>query len=107
MKTRNKIFKMMLLVLLLIGVSACGTRRGEVSFKNYESIVTVNEASGNTIASSYEDVILILGGGFVSSTYDSGSGVVVWEDAEGAIVTITFDQGKVTEKAQTGLYGSI
>lgn len=106
MKTRNKIITMVLMVLLVFGFTACGGNKRGVSYQNFQSIVTVEDATDTKPASTYEDIILLFGGGYVSSTYESNSGVVVWENEDGAVVTITFENAKVVDKESVGLYES-
>ncbi|MGE4378285.1 MAG: YidC/Oxa1 family membrane protein insertase [Candidatus Izemoplasmatales bacterium] len=107
MKTKTRFFAIIITLLLVFGVASCGTNKQGVTFANYESIVTVNEATTENPADTYEDIILLFGGDFISSTYADGNGVVVWEDAdESATVTITFAEGKVSEKESVGLYES-
>jgi YidC/Oxa1 family membrane protein insertase len=107
MKTKNKLIAIIVMVLLVFGVVSCGTNEQGVTFKNFESVVTVSESDASNPASTYEDLILLFGGSYTSSTYDAGNGVVIWEDAEeGSTVTITFENGKVVEKESVGLYES-
>ncbi|MFA7075901.1 MAG: YidC/Oxa1 family membrane protein insertase [Candidatus Izemoplasmatales bacterium] len=105
MKTKNKIIAAFAMILLVFGVVSCGSNKQGVTYKNYQAIVSVSEATEGKEASTYEDVILLLGGDFKSSTYVDSNGVVVWEDEE-AIVTITFSDGIVDEKTSEGLYES-
>ena len=107
MKTKSKIIAFFVMALLVLGVVSCGGSKEGVTFQNFESIVTVTEATESSPADTYEDIIILFGGGFVSSTYENGAGVVVWENEdEGATVTITFVDGKVSEKVSEGLYES-
>lgn len=107
MKTKNRIIALFVMVLLVFGVTACGGNKQGVTYDNFQSVVIVSEATESKPASTYEDLILLFGGGYSSSTYDSGNGVVIWEDAdEEATVTITFQDGKAIEKVSVGLYES-
>ncbi len=109
MKTKNKIITMILMVVLLLGVASCGTKRGEVSYGNFDAIVTPEEATTDNPVSTYADVILLLGGGFdtTQTTYSAGDGDVVWVDAdENATVTVSFVDEEVVSKTSTGLYES-
>jgi len=107
MKTKNKIIAMIIMVMLVLGVAACGGNEKGVTYKNYESVVILSEATVDRPASTYEDLILLFGGNYTSSTYDGGSGVVVWEDLDKeSSVTITFENGKVINKTSEGLYES-
>ena len=106
MKTKSKIITLIVMVLLVFGVVSCGTNEQGLTFQNYDAIVTVAEATEDNPASTYEDVILLLGGGFVSSTYADGNGVVVWDNEDAASATITFVDQKVSEKTSVALYES-
>jgi YidC/Oxa1 family membrane protein insertase len=113
MKTKNKIIAMIIMVMLVLGVAACGGDTKGVTYKNYSSIVTVSEATDSKPASTFEDLILLFGGDYTSSTHDENTNtrVVVWEDADKtATVTITFDgndtKSKVIERTSEGLYES-
>ncbi|XFA98409.1 YidC/Oxa1 family membrane protein insertase [Candidatus Izemoplasma sp. B36] len=107
MKLRNKILMTLLVVVLLFGVSSCGTKKGVVSFNNYEAIVLVNNENGEN-ASTFNDVINLLGTPTDLTNYDTetGDGYLVWDDDEG-YVEVTFVDEEATNKTQTGLYQSI
>ncbi len=111
MKIQNKIIMALLLVFLLFGVVSCGSPKGEVSYANYESIITATQASedGST-ASTYNDVIVYLGAPTDYTNYDgtTKSGYLEWVDTDAGItVRITFENEVVTDKTQTGIYQSI
>ncbi len=107
MKLRNKIILSGLMILLLFGVTSCGTKTGVVSYNNYTSIVTTVEADGED-PSSYNDTIILMGVASDNTHYDnvSGDGYLVWV-TDDAYVKITYIGTDVTEKEQTGLYQSI
>ncbi len=108
MKLRNKIILSGLMILLLFGVTSCGTKSGEVSYKNYTSVVTVTEATDGD-PSSYNDTIILLGVALDNTNYDNatGDGYLVWETSDDVYVKITFVDEEVTAKEMTGLYQSI
>lgn len=110
MKMKNKIITLFLMVFLLFGVASCGSPTGEVSFTNYENIITVTAATTDgTTASTYNDVIVYLGSATDYTNYDavSGDGYLEWTGTDGIYVKVTFENFNVTEKEQTGVYQSI
>ena len=109
MKLRNKIIMAFLMVFLLFGVASCGTAKGEVSFNNYESIITVGDAEEGQDPSSFNDTIILLGLATDNTNYDSntGDGYLVWETEDNEYVKITFASYDVIAKEQTGVYQSI
>jgi len=107
-KTRILIF--LLAIGLLFGLSGCGSKKGEVSFQNYESIVLLSAEPGATEATTYNGVITLLGVPTDSTNYNTvdKSGYLVWEDEEeGYYVKVVLEDNEVTSKEQTGLYRSV
>jgi YidC/Oxa1 family membrane protein insertase len=109
MKFRNKIFMAVLMFVLLFGVTSCGSKTGEISYKNYESIITVDLASEGTDPSSYNDVIILLGIPTNNANYDSvtGDGYLEWENEDEASIILTLEDEDVIAKEKTGLYENI
>ncbi len=109
MKFKNKILMAGLMVLLLFGVTSCGSKSGEVSYGNFTKIVSVVDAEEGQDPSTYNDTIVLLGSATDYTFYDNvtGDGYVEWDTEEGAKIIITFDDYDVIVKAQTGLYDSV
>lgn len=109
MKFRSKIMMAIIMFVLLFGVASCGTRSGEVSYENFNSIVTVENATEGNDPSTYNDVIILLGSATNYSNYDNttGDGYLEWETEEGAYVKVTFVDEEVVEATSENLYQSI
>jgi len=105
---KNRVLALLLGIVLLFGLTACGTKTGVVSFANYTSIITTTEATNETPASSYNEVIVLLGAATDYTNYDNTTedGFIIWSSTEYS-VTITFVNDEVTEKVQTGLYKDV
>jgi YidC/Oxa1 family membrane protein insertase len=109
MKLRNKFLMAVLMFVLLFGVTSCGSKAGEISFSNFENVITVDLASEGTDPSSYNDVIILLGIPTNNSNYDSveGDGYLEWENEDGAYIKITFEDEDATTKEKDNLYENI
>ncbi len=107
MKLRNKIIMVVLMMGLLVGLTSCGNKQGVVSYANYQSIVTVEEAETTVDATDYNEAIILLGSASNYDNYDNTTknGYLEWETEE-AYVKITFENAYATAKEQTGLYES-
>lgn len=105
---KNKILTLALAALVLFGLTSCGTKKGEVSYNNYTSIVVLSTEAGAPEATDYNGVITLLGAAtdFTNYNMTSGDGYLVWNTDE-AYVKVTFDTFDVVEKEQTGLYQSV
>jgi len=111
MKLRNKIFLSLLMLFALVGLTSCGSSSSEVSYANYDSIVTAAEATEEGLtASSYNEVILLLGAS-TEENVTNGDGTLTWtnfdDDIDGEYVTVTFEDGYVTVIDADGLYDSV
>ncbi|MFA5007064.1 MAG: YidC/Oxa1 family membrane protein insertase [Candidatus Izemoplasmatales bacterium] len=106
MKT-SRFIKFILLAALFIGLASCGTKTGEVSYANYEAIVTVAEATEDAPATTYSGVIILLGAPS-TSTYDSATkqGLLTWVEGE-AVVTVTIANDAVSASTSENLYRDI
>lgn len=107
MKLRNKIISVVLVLVLMLGLTSCGTATGELSFVNYDAIITVNTAEEGTDPSSYFDVINLLGVPTDASNYADGDGVLEWRNENNEIATVTFEDEKATEKSSENLYANV
>lgn len=102
-----------LMVFLLFGTASCGTKKGVVSYNNYTSIVTEANATDTSPASTHAEVLAALGSPTNSSNYvytndiTKGNGYLEWTGTDNVYVKVTFVDGSVTAKEQTGLYQSI
>jgi YidC/Oxa1 family membrane protein insertase len=110
---KNNIIKIALLLLLVLGLSACsGTKTGVVSYANYTSIVTAAQAAEDTglTATPYSgdtDVIDLLGTP-TENNYDTEtqSGYLIWIDGE-IVIQVSFVDGVVSDKSSVNLYKDI
>lgn len=109
MKLRSKILMAVMMFVLLFGVASCGTKSGEVSYENFNSIITVTEATGDNNPSTYNDVIILLGSATNYNNYDNttGDGYLEWETEDGEYVKVTFVDEEVVEAESENLYQSI
>lgn len=108
MKLKSKILSLVLAVMLVFGLASCGTAKGEVSYSNYNSVVTVDNSTDTKPASAYNDVIVLLGAATDYANYDNttGEGYVTWTGSKGETVKVTFSNSQAVAKEQTGLYQS-
>ena len=105
---RKGLLTVFMAIVLLFALTACGTKTGEVSFKNYESIVTLDNATSDTAASTYSQVIVLLGNATNFDNYDNveKDGYLEWVGEE-YTVRVDFVDNEATAKTQTGLYASV
>ncbi|MBU1144462.1 MAG: YidC/Oxa1 family membrane protein insertase [Firmicutes bacterium] len=104
---KTKFIAVIFALLLLVGLTGCGSKEGEVSYNNYTSIVLVSEATESQPASTYNGVISLLGGVpyITDNVSDAGDGYAEW-NTEDAYVKVVFENSQAIEKEQTGLYKS-
>ena len=110
MKIRNKVIMMVLMMVLLLGISSCGTKEGEVSFGNYENIISAETIQDGETVSTFNDVIVALGTATIYTNYDNttGDGYLEWGTAsDGEYIKIVFVDNEVAEKTENNLYQSI
>jgi len=105
----NRIIKIALLLALFLGLASCGTKTGVVSYANYQSIITVEEAAADSelTATNYSGAINLLG----IPTYDhydddAKDGYLVWV-LEDVRVKVTFVDNQATETLSVNLYQDI
>ncbi len=105
---KNRILSLVLALVLLFTLSACGTKKGEVSYQNYTGITLVSEATNEKPASTYSEVIVLLGAATNYDNYDNTTqdGYLEWT-SEDFTVKVTFEDNRATAKEQTGLYQSV
>ena len=110
MKLRNKILMMVLMIVLLFGVTSCGTKEGVVSYNNYKSVVLADDEAGLD-GTTFNEAINLLGTATDYTNYDNttGNGTLVWDTDEGYIEITFIDEEAVdiTPEEETGLYQSI
>jgi YidC/Oxa1 family membrane protein insertase len=107
---RNWLIGIVLTVLVLFGLTACGVKKGEVSYANYTAIVLVADETVEAPATTYNETIILLGApnDIINSTYDgaTGTGYLLWNGTDYS-VKVTFTADEATAKEQTGLYASV
>jgi len=106
MKIRNKVIMMVLMMVLLLGISSCGTKEGEVSFGNYENIISAETIQDGETVSTFNDVIVALGTATVYTNYDNttGDGYLEWGTAsDGEYIKIVFVDNEVGAACATGM----
>ena len=109
MKIKKRILSALLLFVLMLGVTSCGTKEGVVTYKNFTNIITVTVAADedNVNPSTYDDVIRLLGSATDDSNYNNGDGYLVWETSDEEYVKIVFKDEEVITTESEGLYQSI
>ena len=107
MKTMKKAIMAVVAIFLLFGVASCGNKTPEVSYNNYTAIVIEADATDTQSATTYNEVIGLLGAATDASNYASGDGYLEWIVGTDVYVKITFESDVVTQKQQSGLYQSI
>ncbi|MFH0993435.1 MAG: YidC/Oxa1 family membrane protein insertase [bacterium] len=92
---------------LFLGLASCGTKLGVVSYANYQSIVTVADATVDNDATTYSGVLNLLGNA-TESTYstETDDGLLTWTEGE-IVITVTIVDNQVTEKTSVELYQDI
>ncbi|PKL01159.1 MAG: hypothetical protein CVV56_02640 [Tenericutes bacterium HGW-Tenericutes-1] len=105
---KNWILTIVMAVVLLFTMTACGTKTGEVSYANYTNIVILSEATDGKTVSTYSSVIVLLGNATSYDNYDNTTqdGYLVWE-SDNYSVRVDFVDNQATVKTQTGLYQSV
>jgi YidC/Oxa1 family membrane protein insertase len=109
MKTRSKIIALVIMLVLVFSVASCSGNKEGITFGNYESIVTLTEATDDKPATTHNQVIDMFGQVETTNVdYTDGNGTLIWENVEdGGSITLTFTDNKVSEKEIEGLYGSV
>jgi YidC/Oxa1 family membrane protein insertase len=105
---KNRIWGIVLAVLVLFGLTACGAKTGVVSHANYTSIVILENATTESPATTYNGTITLLGTPTDFTNYDGTAkdGYLLWTSEEYS-VKVTFQDDTAIAKEQTGLYASI
>ena len=105
---KNRILMLVLGIILLFTLTACGAKKAEVNFQNFTSIVTTVEATADKPASTYNEVIVLLGSATSYVNYDNATqdGYLEWTSADYS-VKVTFVDNQTTAKEQTGLYATV
>ena len=67
---KNRWIKIALMFVLFLGLASCGTKTGVVSYANYQSIVTVADATVDNDATTYSGVLNLLGNPTTSTYLD-------------------------------------
>ncbi|MFA5289947.1 MAG: membrane protein insertase YidC [Candidatus Izemoplasmatales bacterium] len=102
---KNRILTIIIAIVLLFGLAGCGSKPG-VTYKNYQSILTV-EDNPTEIPTSLSRVAELLGSPDSLATVDAnGTGYLEW-NVDGAFVRVTFEDYRAMDKEQTGLYESV
>ncbi|MDD3112956.1 MAG: YidC/Oxa1 family membrane protein insertase [Candidatus Izemoplasmatales bacterium] len=107
---KSKILIFLIAISFIFTLSACGSKKGEASFANFESIVVLSTEAGAPEATTYNGLITLMGVPTDSTNYSTveEDGYLVWEDTEeGYYVKVVLEDNKVVEKEQTGLYRSV
>jgi YidC/Oxa1 family membrane protein insertase len=103
---KNWLKVIILAVVVLFTLTACGTKTGVVSYANYTSIVLVADATDTTPATTYAGVVILLGAPTDDTNMASGTGYATWVSDEYS-VRVDFDTNLASVKTQTGLYESV